>query len=191
MRHLSDSRGGHSFGRGGRAPVPGAGVGAALGLALKRTGRYGLADLFGLAGLGGLVGLVGLAGLGGLVVVGRGGPAALAEGRADARSVAQAEVMKEPLSPQPSSLAPVETEAFRERYGQEALFRLKLGVEAGERSAAPLPGPAVACEAGWPSSPQGRAFQAALARQQWYGAGEALGAWRRQCGGAAGRGMAP
>ena len=78
---------------------------------------------------------LGLTGLAGPVVVGPGGAAARADG------------MKEPLSPQPSSLAPVETEAFRQRYGQEALFRLKLGVDAGERAPGPVPGRTVACEA--------------------------------------------
>ena len=110
---------------------------------------------------------LGLTGLSGPVVVGLGGAAARADG------------MKEPLSPQPSSLAPVETEAFRQRYGQEALFRLKLGVDAGERAPGPVPGRTVACEAGWAQSPQGRAFAAAVAREQWYGAGEQLGAWRQ------------
>ncbi len=94
----------------------------------------------------------------------------------------QAESMREPLLPQPASLAPVETEAFRERYGQEALFRLKLGVESGERSRAAGSAPAATCETGWANSPQSRSFQAALSRKQWYDAGEALGAWRRQCG---------
>jgi hypothetical protein len=133
--------------------------------------RAGVGLTLGWFGAMGLSGWVGLAGLGGL----KGGGGA-----------ARAEAMREPLTPQPSSLAPVDVEGFRQRYGQEALFRLKLGVEAGERSAAGPSGAAGRCAEGWTNSAQGRAFQAALAREQWYAAGEALGLWRRHCGSGSG-----
>lgn len=89
--------------------------------------------------------------------------------------------MREPLIPAPSSLAPVDTEAFRQRYGQEALFRLKLGVEAGERVTPrdrDLP-----CSGRWDGSAQAKAFLAEVERQHWYEAGQVLGTWRRSCGG--------
>lgn len=94
-----------------------------------------------------------------------------------------ANAMREPLSPGASSLAPLEIETFRQRYGQEALFRLKLGVEAGERSTPGKETPAPNCGRGWSGSAQEQQFEAALKREQWYGAGEVLGLWRRQCGG--------
>jgi hypothetical protein len=40
-----------------------------------------------------------------------------------------------PAEPSAASLAPVDRELLRERYGQEALFRLRLGVDEGERAA--------------------------------------------------------
>ena len=83
--------------------------------------------------------------------------------------------------PPASPLAPVDREAFRSQYGQEALFRLRLGVEAADTSgqgtgtAGPCPSPS------WSGSPQHRRYQAALRGNQYYGAGVALGEWRRLC----------
>jgi hypothetical protein len=90
--------------------------------------------------------------------------------------------LQEPLLPQPSSLTPVDTEAFRQRHGQEALFRLMLGVDSGERTSTLGIGSAAGCADGWAKAPQAQGFQAALNRKQWYEAGETLGRWRRQCG---------
>lgn len=92
-----------------------------------------------------------------------------------------ANAMQEPLSPGPSSLAPVEVEAFRERYGQEALFRLKLGVEAGEAAGHGRDMSGTVCSGGWAGSRQQQQFEGALQRKQWFDAGEILGGWRRQC----------
>ena len=84
-------------------------------------------------------------------------------------------------SPPASSLAPVDREAFRSQYGQEALFRLRLGVDAadpsghGTATAGPCPSPS------WSGSPQQQRFDAALRGKQYYGAGVALGEWRRLC----------
>lgn len=127
----------------------------------RLSGERGVGPTLALAGL---IGLSGLAGLGGPLEGGRAAP------------------LQEPLLPRPASLAPVDTEAFRQRYGQEALFRLKLGVESGERSRVPVSGPTGTCEVGWSNAPQARVFQEALAQKRWYDAGEALGGWRRQCG---------
>jgi hypothetical protein len=102
---------------------------------------------------------------------------------------AQVEAVDGPRTPEPSTLAPVDREVFRQRYGEEALFRLKLGVESGERAPASRLGATGMCGDSWASSPQARAFQAALERKRWYDAGEELGMWRRQCGG--GRGVNP
>lgn len=80
-----------------------------------------------------------------------------------------------------SSLAPIDREAFRSQYGQEALFRLRLGVDAadpirdGKASAEPCPSPS------WSESPQKQRYDAALRGKQFYGAGVALGEWRRWC----------
>jgi hypothetical protein len=109
-------------------------------------------------------------------------------GLAPGDGMAGVEAVDGPRAPEPSTLAPVDGEAVRQRYGEEALFRLKLGVEAGERAPAPPSGTVGRCGGGWASSPQARLFQAALERKRWYEAGEALGTWRRQCGGSGGRG---
>lgn len=78
-----------------------------------------------------------------------------------------------------ADLAPVDTESFRSRYGQEALFRFDLGVEA----APPVPcgTPATA----WVGSPEQARMEAALGAGHWYEAGQALGQWqaRAGCGG--------
>ncbi|MEA5441207.1 hypothetical protein [Cyanobium gracile] len=85
------------------------------------------------------------------------------------------------VEPDSGSLAPIEREAFRQQYGQEGLFRLRLGVDAAEQNlkagAAPQPCPA----ASWNSSLQKQRYDTALSRRQYYLAGEALGEWRRLC----------
>ena len=88
----------------------------------------------------------------------------------------------EPAEPSAASLAPVDRELLRERYGQEALFRLRLGVDAGERDAG-TPGLTRSCPSRlWPDSPQQRRWAAALTAGQFFAAGQALGQWRRLCG---------
>ena len=85
------------------------------------------------------------------------------------------------VEPHNSSLAPIDREAFRQQYGQEGLFRLRLGVDAAElppkAGAAPQSCPA----ATWASSPQKQRYDAAIGLRKFYAAGEALGEWRRLC----------
>lgn len=74
-----------------------------------------------------------------------------------------------------STLAPLDVEALRQRYGQEALFRLRLGVEAARddgRSCAPS-------AQGWIGSPQQQQLEAELAAGRPYRAGQLLGAWQQ------------
>jgi hypothetical protein len=90
----------------------------------------------------------------------------------------QAEGIVEPDS---KSLAPIDREAFRLQYGQDGLFRLRLGVDAAEQSrevgGAPQPCPAPS----WNGSPQKQRYDTALSRRQYFLAGQALGEWRRLC----------
>ena len=89
----------------------------------------------------------------------------------------------EPAEPSAASLAPVDRELLRERYGQEALFRLRLGVDWGERDAG-SPGGTRTCPSRlWSDSSQQRRYGAALSAGQFFEAGQALGQWRRLCGG--------
>ena len=85
------------------------------------------------------------------------------------------------VEPHNSSLAPIDREAFRQQYGKEGLFRLRLGVDAAElppkAGAAPQSCPA----ATWASSPQKQRYDAAMSLRKYYAAGEALGEWRRLC----------
>jgi hypothetical protein len=85
------------------------------------------------------------------------------------------------VEPDSGSLAPIDREAFRQQYGQEGLFRLRLGVDAAERTstagAAPQPCPSPS----WNSSLQKQRYVTALGRRQYFLAGEALGEWRRLC----------
>jgi hypothetical protein len=85
------------------------------------------------------------------------------------------------VEPDTGSLAPIDREAFRQQYGQEGLFRLRLGVDAAvqpaKAGAAPQPCPA----ATWAGSPQKQRYDAALSLRKYYAAGEALGEWRRLC----------
>jgi hypothetical protein len=92
----------------------------------------------------------------------------------------------EPAEPSAASLAPVDREWLRQQYGQEALFRLRLGVDAGERDAAErdpgFAGGSGGCSAvHWPDSPQQRRYAAALRAGHFFEAGQALGQWRRWC----------
>ena len=97
-------------------------------------------------------------------------------------SVGQAKGIVEPNN---SSLAPIDREAFRQQYGQESLFRLRLGVDAAEQPAkagagagsTPQPCPA----ASWAGSLQKQRYDAAMSLRKYYTAGEALGEWRRLC----------
>jgi hypothetical protein len=93
-------------------------------------------------------------------------------------SMARAQGIVEPGN---SSLAPIDREAFRQQYGQEGLFRLRLGVDAAEQppkaGAAPQPCPA----ANWAGSLQKQRYDAAMGLRKFYAAGEALGEWRRLC----------
>ena len=88
----------------------------------------------------------------------------------------------EPAEPSAASLAPVDRELLRERYGQEALFRLRLGVDAGERDAGSAGGTRSCPVRLWSDSPQQRGYAAALSAGQFFAAGQALGQWRRLCG---------
>lgn len=85
------------------------------------------------------------------------------------------------VEPNNGSLAPIDREAFRQQYGQEGLFRLRLGVDAAEQppkaGAAPQSCPA----ANWAGSVQKQRYDAALSLRKFYAAGEALGEWRRLC----------
>ncbi|WP_159815986.1 hypothetical protein [Cyanobium sp. Copco_Reservoir_LC18] len=87
------------------------------------------------------------------------------------------------VEPDNGSLAPIDREAFRQQYGQEGLFRLRLGLEAAEQPAKPGAGNAPqACPAAtWAGSPQKQRYDAALSLRKYYAAGEALGEWRRLC----------
>ncbi|AFY28452.1 hypothetical protein Cyagr_1276 [Cyanobium gracile PCC 6307] len=89
------------------------------------------------------------------------------------------------VEPNNGSLAPIDREAFRQEYGQEGLFRLRLGVDAAEQppragagaGATPKPCPA----ASWGGSLQKQRYDAAMGLRKYYAAGEALGEWRRLC----------
>jgi hypothetical protein len=93
-------------------------------------------------------------------------------------SIAQAEGIVEPGN---SSLAPIDREAFRQQYGQEGLFRLRLGVDAAEQPAK-AGGAAQSCPAAtWAGSVQKQRYDAAMGLRKYFAAGEALGEWRRLC----------
>jgi len=89
------------------------------------------------------------------------------------------------------SLLPLEAEAFRARYGQEALFRLRLGVDATLDPAAGSPGEVPGAQpgrsgpcppSGWAASPERRQFDQAVEQQRYYAAGQVLGLWQRRHG---------
>lgn len=89
-----------------------------------------------------------------------------------------------------TSLAPVNVDQFRERYGQEALFRLRLGVDSA-------PDPGASCTPpppAWPESIQFREYERQLAAGAPYEAGRQLGGWQRwqrRCGAKADRSTPP
>jgi hypothetical protein len=87
------------------------------------------------------------------------------------------------------SLLPLEAEAFRARYGQEALFRLRLGVDAAPSPSTDSPGvvagdqpaPAGPCPpSGWAASAERRQFDQAVEQSRFYAAGQVLGLWQRR-----------
>jgi len=85
------------------------------------------------------------------------------------------------VEPNTSSLAPIDREAFRQQYGQEGLFRLRLGVDAAEQPPKAGTGTQPCPAATWAGSPQQQRYDAALSQRKYYAAGEALGEWRRLC----------
>jgi hypothetical protein len=95
-------------------------------------------------------------------------------------AVSQAQGIAEPDS---GSLAPIDREAFRQQYGQEGLFRLRLGVDAAQQppKAGAVTAPQSCPAATWASAPQKQRYDAALSLRKYYAAGEALGEWRRLC----------
>ncbi len=93
-------------------------------------------------------------------------------------SVGQAEGIVEPGN---GSLAPIDREAFRQQYGQEGLFRLRLGVDAAEQTPKAGAAPQSCHATAWAGSQQKQRYDTALSLRKYYAAGEALGEWRRQC----------
>ncbi|MCP9833721.1 MULTISPECIES: hypothetical protein [unclassified Cyanobium] len=85
------------------------------------------------------------------------------------------------VEPGNSSLAPIDREAFRQQYGQESLFRLRLGVEAAEQTPKAGASPQSCPAASWAGSMQKQSYDTALSLRKYYAAGEALGEWRRLC----------
>lgn len=89
------------------------------------------------------------------------------------------------MEPDNGSLAPIDREAFRQQYGQEGLFRLRLGLDAAEQTPKPGAGagstPQSCPAATWAGSVQKQRFDAAMGLRKYYAAGEALGEWRRLC----------
>jgi hypothetical protein len=79
------------------------------------------------------------------------------------------------------SLAPLDVEAFRLRYGQLRLFRLRLGADAGF-DASPSGSGCDGFQADWASSAQHGAFERAMNGDQPFAAGLALGRWQRLAG---------
>jgi hypothetical protein len=76
------------------------------------------------------------------------------------------------------SLVPLDVEAFRLRYGQQRLFRLRLGADAGF-DASPSGSGCSGYQADWASSDQHRAFERAMNADQPFAAGQSLGRWQR------------
>jgi len=86
----------------------------------------------------------------------------------------------EPAEPIKTSLAPVDRELLRERYGQEALFRLRLGVDEGERAAG-SPGVTRSCPSRlWSDSPQQQRYTAALSAAHFFLTTVATMSWPAQ-----------
>jgi len=87
-----------------------------------------------------------------------------------------------PESPSSGSLLPLDADTFRAQYGQEAIFRFRLGVDA---ALAPSPAaeaaPPPACPApDWEASLERRQYSQTLEQRRFYEAGQALGRWQRQ-----------
>jgi hypothetical protein len=78
------------------------------------------------------------------------------------------------------SLAPVDGEAFRSRYGQEALFRLRLGVDAFRDAVNPQQAVLSCPPVGWSEAPEHASYERELAAGSYFRAGQALGAWQHQ-----------
>jgi hypothetical protein len=76
------------------------------------------------------------------------------------------------------SLAPIDGEAFRTRYGQEALFRLRLGVDAVRDVGNPHPAAAACPPFGWSESPERARYEGEVAAGRYFLAGQSLGAWQ-------------
>jgi hypothetical protein len=83
--------------------------------------------------------------------------------------------------PSTGSLLPLDADTFRVQYGQEAIFRLRLGVDAAlAPSQAADAAPPSACPApDWQTSAERRQYSAALEQRRYYEAGQALGRWQR------------
>ena len=86
-----------------------------------------------------------------------------------------------PESPSTGSLLPVDADTFRAQYGQEAIFRLRLGVDAAlaPSPAADAASPPACPVADWQTSAERRQYSAALEQRRYYEAGQALGRWQR------------
>ncbi len=92
------------------------------------------------------------------------------------------------------SLAPLDVERFRAQYGQDALFRLRLGVDAASAPtpgasgadvaavAPPCPVPSPAQAPSWAESAEQRQFNQALEQRRYFDAGKVLGRWQRRHG---------
>ena len=83
--------------------------------------------------------------------------------------------------PSTGSLLPLDADTFRAQHGQEAIFRLRLGVDA---ALAPSPAaeaaPPPACPAlDWEASVERHQYSAALEQRRYFEAGQALGRWQR------------
>lgn len=76
--------------------------------------------------------------------------------------------------PEARSLAPVDAELVRSSSGQEALFRLRLGVEAAQDDGAPCPVRPLL----WSGSAEKQSLERQLRAGRPYAAGLILGAWQ-------------
>ena len=86
-----------------------------------------------------------------------------------------------PLGPlRAQLLLPVDGERFRGQYGQEALFRLRLGVDAGSVTPTGASPPARCPAPDWDGSAEQHQYNQALKQGSSFEAGKALGRWQRQ-----------
>lgn len=93
-------------------------------------------------------------------------------------AAAQAQAVEHSAPMEHRSLAPLNGEAFRLRYGQQRLFRLRLGADAGFEASSKDSGCA-SFQAEWPGSAQHGQFERAMDADQPFAAGLALGRWQR------------